>query len=56
MKIRTILTHCVLIVAFVAGVFAFAARPVHAGDIMPGPRDMLMQTDGDIMPGPRARQ
>lgn len=55
MKVRTIFAHCVLIVAFVAGVFAFAARPVHASDIMPGPRGKLMQTNGDIMPGPRTQ-
>ena len=53
MKSRTNFANLILIVALMAGIFVFAAKPAHAGDIMPGPRGKLAQTTGDIMPGPR---
>ena len=55
MKIRTILVQRAVIVALLVGMFAYVAQPVHAGDIMPGPRGKLLQTTGDIMPGPRQK-
>lgn len=55
MKIRTVFAQCVVIVALLVGMFAYATQPAHAGDIMPGPRGKLLQTYGDIMPGPRVK-
>jgi hypothetical protein len=53
-KLRNTLVHWVLVIAFVAGVFVYAAKPVNAGDIMPGPRGRTAPVS-DIMPGPRMR-
>lgn len=53
MKIRTIFANLVLIVVLLAGIFVFAAKPAHAGDIWPPPRGKMSQPAGDIMPGPR---
>lgn len=53
MKIAKRLIHLVVIFAFFAGIFGFAAKSASAGDIMPGPRRGLAATRGDIMPGPR---